>query len=149
MKKRWKMILAAALAVLVVWMLWPRNLGAAFDTEGSLAVSVTIFGVTDGRVDNQTEEYRLPAGSEKGKRIGELLAQRSYHLTLGTLTGKDVIEGHTVTIHFYNGKGTPLSLTGGGRKELFLNHRVYRLGYWGADRDMELCEELLAVLREP
>jgi len=143
------MILAAALTLLAVWMLWPRNLGAAFDTEESVAVSVTIFGVTDGRVDNQTEEYRLSADSEKGKRIGELLAQRSYHLTLGTLTGRDVIEGHTVIIHLYNGKGTPLSLTGGGKAELFLNHRVYRLGYWGADRDMELCEEILAILRQP
>ena len=149
MKKTWKIALAAVLAVLAVWMLWPRNLGEAFDTEESIAVSAIIFGITDGRVDNKTEEYQLPAGSEKGERIGELLSQHTYHLTLGTLTGRDVIEGHTVTIHLYNGKGMPLSLTGGGKKELFLNHRIYRLGYWGAERDMELCEELLAVLREP
>ena len=149
MKKVWKIVLVAALTLLAVWMLWPRNLGSAFDTTKNIAVSVTIFGVTDGRVDNQTEEYRLPADSEKGSRIGELLSRHTYHLTLGSLMGKDVIEGHTVTIHFYNGKGTPLSLTGGGRKELFLNHRVCRLGYWGAERDMELCEEILDVLREP
>ena len=143
------MVFAAVLAVLAVWMLWPRNLGEVFDATESLAVSVTIFDVTDGRVDNQTEEYRLPADAEKGERIGELLSRHSYHLTLGTLTGRDVIEGHTVTIHLYNGKGMPLTLTGGGKAELFLNHRVYRLGYWEKDRDMELCEELLAVLREP
>lgn len=149
MQKKWKIALASGLILLAVWMLWPRNLGAAFDTTESIAVSVTIFGVTDGRVDNQTEEYRLPADSEKGARIGELLSQHTYHLTRGGLMGKDVIEGHTVTIRFYNGKGTPMSLTGGGKKELFLNHRVCRLGYWGAERDMKLCEELLEILREP
>ena len=147
MKKTWKIALAAVLAVLTVWMLWPRNLGEAFDTEESIAVSAIIFGITDGRVDNKTEEYQLPAGSEKGERIGELLAQHTYHLTLGTLTGRDVIEGATVTLHFNNGAGTLLSLTG-NTAELFLNHRVYRLDYWGRDRGTELCEAALNILRE-
>ena len=44
MKKTWKIALAAVLAVLAVWMLWPRNLGEAFDTEESMAVMhVPIF----------------------------------------------------------------------------------------------------------
>ena len=148
MKKSWKIVLIAALAVLAAWMLWPRNLGVAFDAEESVAVSAIIFGVTDGRVDNETEEYRLPADSEKGRKIGELLAQHTYHLTFGSLTGRDVIEGATTTLHFNNGKGTLLSLTG-GTAELFLNHRVYRLDYWGADRGAELCEAILGILREP
>ena len=147
MKKSWKIVLAAVLAVLAAWMLWPRNLGEAFDAEESIAVSAIIFGVTDGRVDNETEEYQLPAGSEKGERIGELLSQHTYHLTLGTLTGRDVIEGTTVTLHFNNGVGTLLSLTG-NTAELFLNHRVYRLDYWGRDRGTELCQAVLNILRE-
>lgn len=147
MKKTWKIALAAVLAVLAVWMLWPRNLGEAFDTEESIAVSAIIFGITDGRVDNKTEEYQLPAGSEKGERIGELLAQHTYHLTLGSLMGENVIENHTMVLHFNNGEGTMLSLTG-NTTELFLNHRVYRLDYWGRDRGTELCEAVLNILRE-
>jgi len=147
MKKLRKIVLAAVLAVLAVWMLWPRNLGDAFDTEESIAVSVIIFGITDGRVDNETEEYRLPAGSEKGERIGELLSQHTYHLTLGSLVGENVIENHTMVLHFNNGKGTMLSLTGNST-ELFLNHRVYRLDYWGRDRGTELCEAVVDILRE-
>ena len=148
MKKAWKIGLIAVLAALAAWMLWPRNLGEAFDTEESIAVSATIFGITDGRIDNQTEEYTLPADSEKGARIGELLSQHSYHLTPGTLIGQNVIEDHTMILHFNNSEGTMLSLTGGTTK-LFLGHRVYRLDYFGAERGTQLCEELLSILREP
>ena len=56
-------------------------------------------------------------------------------------------EGATVTLHFNNGGGTLLSLTG-NTTELFLNHRVYRLDYWGRDRGTELCEAVLNILRE-
>jgi len=145
-KRIWRGFLIALLVVLGAFMLWPRDLGEAFDTEESIAVSVTIFGVTNGQPDNRTEQYELPAGSEKGKHIGKLLSQHTYHLTLGGLMGKDVINGPTMTLHFINGEGTLLSLTG-GTAELFLNHRVYRLDYWGKDRGTELCEQILGILR--
>lgn len=147
MKRIWRGFLIVLLVLLEAVMLWPRDLGEAFDTEKNMAVSVTIFGVTNGQPDNRTEQYELPDGSEQGRRIGELLAEHSYHLTLGGLMGRDVIDGPAMTLHFINGEGTLLSLTG-GTAELFLNHRVYRLDYWGADRGTELCEEILAILRE-
>lgn len=147
MKRIWRGFLIVLLVLLGAVMLWPRDLGEAFDTEKNMAVSVTIFGVTNGHPDNRTEQYELPDGSEQGRRIGELLAEHTYHLTLGSLMGRDVIDGPTMTLHFINGEGTLLSLTG-GTAELFLNHRVYRLDYWGADRGTELCEEILAILRE-
>ena len=145
--KKWKVAVAAALVLLAAWMLYPRNLGAAFDAEQSTAVSVTVFGITDGQIDNKTEEYRLPAGSEKGARINELLSQHSYHLTVGTLMGQNVIEDHTMILHFNNREPAYLSLTGGTTK-LFLNHRVCRLDYFGQERGTELCEEILNILRE-
>lgn len=147
MKRIWRGFLIVLLVLLGAVMLWPRDLGEAFDTEKNMAVSVTIFGVTNGQLDSRTEQYELPDGSEQGGRIGELLAEHTYHLTLGSLMGRDVIDGPTMTLHFINGEGTLLSLTG-GTAELFLNHRVYRLDYWGADRGTELCEEILAILRE-
>ena len=148
MKKSWKIVLISALVVFTSWMLWPRNLGEAFETEESIAFSAIIYGVTDGRIDKKTEEYQLSADSEKGKRIGELLSHHTYHLTLGSLAGKDVIEGATITFHLNNSEGTFLSLMG-GTTELFLDHRVCRLGYWGRERGTELCEAILNILREP
>ena len=146
MKRIWRGILIALLVVLGVFMLWPRNLGEAFDAEKQFVVSVTVFGVTDGRPDNQNEQYDLPAGTEAGAKINDLLARHTYHLTLGTLMGDSVIEGPHITMHFVNSDGVFLTLTGGAG-ELFLNHRVYRLDYWGKDRGTELCEEILTILR--
>lgn len=147
MKRIWRIVLIVLLVVLGAFMLWPRNLGGAFDTEESMAVSVTIFGITNGQLDNRTEQYELPAGSEQGERIGELLEKHTYHLTLGSLVGKNVIEGPDMVLHLYNGKGELLTLAG-GTAELNLDHRVYRLDYWGTGRGTELCEEILEILRE-
>lgn len=144
-----KVIVGAVLAAVAfaAWMLWPRPLGEAFDTSEHTASSVTVFGITDGNPDNQVEEYEMEAGSDKGRRIGELLARHTYHWTLGSLTGDDTIEDLTMAIHLFNGKGQQLTLAG-GTAELNLNHRIYRLDYWGADRGTKLCEEVLAILRE-
>ena len=136
----------ALLVVLGAFMLWPRNLGEAFDAEKQFAVSITIFDVVNGRPDNRTEQYDLPAGTEAGARINELLSRHTYHLTLASLMGDDAINGPTITMHFVNSEGTFLTLTG-GTTELFLNHRTYRLDYWGKDRGTELCEEILTILR--
>ena len=147
MKRIWRGFLIALLVVLGAFMLWPRDLGEAFDAEESIAVSVTIFDITNGQLDNKTEQYELPADSEAGKHIDALLSRHSYHLTLGSLMGDDSIEDLTMAIHLYNGKGELLTLTG-GTSEINLNHRVYRLNYWGKDRGTELCEEILKILRE-
>lgn len=147
MKRVWRFSLIALLAVLAAVMLWPRSLGEAFDAEKQVAVSVTVFGFTNGRPDNQNEQYDLPAGSEAGNRINELLSQHTYHLTLGSLLGDSIIDGPDMTMHFVNSDGVFLTLAG-GTAELFLNHRVYRLDYWGKDRGTELCAEILTILRE-
>ena len=147
MKRIWRGVLVALLVVLGAFMLCPRNLGEAFDTEESIAVSVTIFGVTNGQLDNKTEQYELPADSEKGEEIEELLAQHTYHLTLSSLTGDDSIEDLTVAIHLFNGKGEHLTLTDAGG-QINLNHRIYRMDYWGKDRGAELCGEILEILRK-
>ena len=147
MKRIWRTFLIVLLVVLGAFMLWPRDLEEAFDTEKQFAVSATIFDVVNGRPDNQNEQYELPTDSEKGERIGELLEKHTYHLTLGSLLGKNVIDGPTMTLHFINSEGTILSLAG-GTAELFLNHRTYRLDYWGKDRGTELCEAILEILRE-
>ena len=147
MKRVRRGIPVALLVLLSAFMLWPRDLGAAFDAEKQFAASVTVFGVTNGRPDNRNEQYDLPAGTEAGRRINDLLAQHTYHLTLESLMGDSVIDGPTLTLHFVNSDGVFLTLTG-GTTELFLNHRTYRLDYWGKERGTELCEEILAILRE-
>ena len=147
MKRIWRITLIVLLVALGTFMLWPRELEEGFDTSESIAVSATIFGITNGKLNNRVEQFELPAGSEAGARIGELLSQHTYHLTLSTLTGDETIEGPTMVLHLFNGKGEHLTLTG-GTGELNLNHRIYRLDYWGADRGTELCEAVLAILRE-
>lgn len=147
MKRIWRGVLVALLVVLGAFMLWPRNLGEAFDAEKQFAVSITIFDVVNGRPDNHTEQYDLPAGTEAGARINDLLSRHTYHLTLSSLMGDSVIDGANITMHFVNSDGVFLTLTG-GTTELFLNQRTYRLDYWGRDRGTELCEAVLAILRE-
>jgi len=144
-KRIWRTFLIVLLVVLGAFMLWPRDLEEAFDAEERIAVSVTLFGITNGQLDNQTEQYELPADSEKGERIEELLTEHTYHLSLSSLTGDDTIENLTVAIHLSNGKGQRLTLTDTG--EINLNHRIYRLDYWGKDRGTELCEAILEILR--
>ena len=145
MKRIWRGCLIALLVVLGGFMLWPRNLGEAFDAEKQFAVSVTLFDVVDGRPDNKTEQYDLPAGTETGRRINDLLSRHTYHLTLGSLMGDNVIDDPTVTMHFVNSEGVFLTLS--DTAELFLNHRTYRLDYWGRERGAELCQEILMLLR--
>ena len=146
MKYRGKALLAALL-VFVAVMLWPRSLERSFDAAESMAASATIFNITYGHPDSQTENFELEAGSAKGQRIGELLSEHRYHLTWGSLTGRDHVSNHTGSICLFNSSGEDL-IWFGEVGELLLNGRVYRLDYWGSDRSTALCEDILAVLRE-
>ena len=146
MGKRKKAALLAVAAVFAAWMLWPRSLAKAFDAEQGLAASVTVFGVRDGKAWMDTsEQYDLEEGCARWR---EALEGYSYHLCLDTLTGENAIDGKNGTdnsIHLYNVSAQ--SLISNGTARIFVDGRVYRVGYLGSQRGTALNRDILSALR--
>ena len=146
MRKWQKTALLAAAAVFAAWMLWPRPLAKAFDAEQGLAASVTASGVRDGRAwMDSSEQYDLEDGCA---RLQEVLEQYSYHLCLDTLAGENAIDGKggtDHTVHLYNVSAQ--SLISNGTARIFVDGRVYRVGYLGSQRGTALNRDILAALR--
>ena len=146
MRKWQKTALLAAAAVFAAWMLWPRPLAKAFDAEQRLAASVTASGVRDGRAwMDSSEQYDLEEGCAA---LREALEGYSYHLCLDTLTGENAIDGKggtDRTVHLYNVNDQ--NLTSNGTARIFVDGRVYRVGYLGSRRGTALNRDILAALR--
>lgn len=146
MRKWQKTALLAAAAVFAAWMLWLRPLAKAFDAEQGLAASVTASGVRDGRAwMDSSEQYDLEEGCAA---LREVLEGYSYHLCLDTLTGENAIDGKggtDHTVHLYNVSAQ--SLISNGTARIFVDGRVYRVGYLGSRRGTALNRDILAALR--
>ena len=146
MRKWQKAALLAAVAVFAAWMLWPRPLARAFDVEQGLAASVTVSGVRDGHLwMDSSEQYDLEDGCPQLKAA---LERYSYHLCLDTLTGENAIDGKggtDRTVHLYNVNDQ--NLTSNGTAHIFVDGRVYRVGYLGNRRGTSLNQDILAALR--
>ena len=146
MGKRKKAALLAVAAVFAAWMLWPRSLAKAFDAEQGLAASVTVSGIRDGHLwMDSSEQYDLEDGCPQLKAA---LERYSYHLCLDTLTGENAIDGKNGTdhtIHLYNVSAQ--SLISNGTARIFVDGRVYRVGYLGSRRGTALNRDILAALR--
>ena len=146
MRKWQKAALLAAVAVFAAWMLWPRPLARAFDAEQGLAASVTVSGVRDGHLwMDSSEQYDLEDGCPQLKAA---LERYSYHLCLDTLTGENAIDGKggtDRTVHLYNVNDQ--NLTSNGTARIFVDGRVYRVGYPGNRRGTSLNQDILAALR--
>ena len=146
MRKWQKTTLLAAAAVFAAWMLWPRPLAKAFDAEQGLAASVTASGVRDGRAwMDSSEQYDLEEGCAA---LREVLEGYSYHLCLDTLAGENAIDGKggtDHTVHLYNVSAQ--SLISNGTARIFVDGRVYRVGYLGNRRGTSLNQDILAALR--
>ena len=146
MRKRaiWGTVLAALLVV--AWMLWPRSLAKAFDAEQQFVATVVKTGVKDGESwSDSSEQYDLEEGCAA---LREVLEGYSYHLCLDTLTGENAIDGKggtDHTVHLYNVSAQ--SLISNGTARIFVDGRVYRVGYLGSRRGTALNRDILAALR--
>ena len=91
------------------------------------------------------------AGSPEVEALQQVLDFRSYHRSWGTLTDTQAIEGRRdawfVSIAGLDGEGRMLfdmSLTGG--QNIFVNGRVYQVGWWGGGAGEALTEKLAEAL---
>ena len=149
MKKRavYGAVLAAVL-VFAAWMLWPRPLVEAFDTEQPFTVHVMTFGAREGQAFiNTAEPLTVEPGTPEAAAVRQVLAKQSWHLCLETLVRADALEGlGDMRISLYGRDGAELSVFSGNSR-ISCDGRYVRLGYWGKARSAALCEELLAALR--
>lgn len=140
-------IALAIAALLAAWMWWPRSLANAFGAQQQLAVSVVASGIRDGQLFmDSDEQYTLEQGSAA---LAEVLEGYSYHPCWATMFGDgsmDLKGGTGETIHLRNAEGR--LLTSGGTAQIALNGRVYRIGYWGKSRGVDLNRDILRALRE-
>ena len=94
---------------------------------------------------DSSEQYDLEDGCA---RLQEVLEQYSYHLCLDTLAGENAIDGKggtDHTVHLYNVSAQ--SLISNGTARIFVDGRVYRVGYLGSRRGTALNRDILAALR--
>ena len=137
----------AAVLVFAAWMLWPRPLAEAFDTQQPFTVHVTTFDVREGYpFINTAEPLTVEPGTPEAAAVRQVLAEQSWHLCLETLIGADSLEGlGDMRISLYGRDGAELSVFSGNSR-ISCDGRYVRLGYWGKARSAALCEELLTAL---
>ena len=141
-------IVLAAVLVFAAWMLWPRPLAEAFDTQQPFTVHVMTFGVREGQAFiNTAEPLTVEPGTPEAAAVRQVLAKQSWHLCLETLIGADSLEGlGDMQISLYGRDGVELCIFSGNSR-ISCDGRYVRLGYWGKACSAALCEELLAALR--
>ena len=147
MRKWQKTTLLAAAAVFAAWMLWPRPLAEAFDTQQPFTVHVMTFDVREGYpLINTAEPLTVEPGTPEAAAVRQVLAKQSWHLCLETLIGADSLEGlGDMTISLYGRDGAELSVFSGNSR-ISRDGRYVRLGYWGKPRSAALCQELLTAV---
>lgn len=137
---------ALLLAAVLLWYAWPRPLERAFDAERPMKIQVVKMGIRDGELYMDTDEaYSLEGGSEA---LEQVLRNYSYHICLSTLVGADDIDnkgGTGENVQLWNADGQ--MLMNSGTKHVYVNDRVYQVGWFGNRKGAELNRDILAALR--
>ena len=146
MKKRVRRWTVLLLAIMLLWYAWPRSLEKAFDAELPMKIQVVKMGVRDGELYMDTDEaYLLENGSEA---LEQVLRNYSYHICLSTLVGADDIDnmgGTGENVQLWNDAGQLLMSS--GTKHVYINDRVYQVGWFGSRKGAALNRDILAALR--
>lgn len=153
MKKPWKILVPAAVLVLILAvLLWPLSF-PDLEAYHALPVSHTyrwLDSTGDCAVlENTTEDYLLE-DLDTLNQVNQALQAQSYHRCLHTLfpflsPSSASLGSHSLLFALPEEDGVvPLTLTDG--RHLYVGSRVYCLGYWGNHAAQATTQEILSIL---
>lgn len=144
-KKKWLCVALVILCAAVYWR--PMNLGAAVTAEHSnFSVVSILHRITNGKIDNLTRSYDLPAGSAEAAAMADILEKYSYHRCLRTYISDGSMDGKGGSDYTILLSTTREHITFTGTGEIAIGSRVYRTDYIGRRNSMDLVEEVAALL---
>ena len=144
MKKILFCIGTVVLFIGVVAFFWPRSLADMNHQPKSVRIEIIESDALHSRMT-----IEIPAESPELDEIMDLLDQYSYHYSLRTipslLDNGPSLEGNQagfwLNIYLYsepNYMGSCFSIISGGTKEIIWGDAIWRIGYWGNGKNIEM-----------
>ena len=157
MKK--KLGLLALGAVVVAWaviFMWPLSFSAVFDDmpDGAvIRVAINDTGIewVDGTMVPHSEltTHAIAYGSETFGQLQQILGRYSRRRTRRTFFSDASMMGNEagfwLTIDAFSGDDRRV-ITTGGTREIIVNGRVYRVGYWRNRANLQMMNEIRNLL---
>jgi len=156
-KKRFMfLVLGLIVSAFALFFMWPLSFSVMFDDisdNARIYVVVNETGVKfEGGVEvprGEVTEHIITSDSQKFQQIQQILDNFSYRRTFRTffsdasMMGDDA--GFWLSIYVIRENDTRSIITGGTR-EILVNSRVYRVGYWGNRANIEMMNEIRSLL---
>ena len=151
-KKKVVICIACVVAILAIF-LWPHSLlGGTKDN----VKSISIVTVKDN-FEHTEDTYRFNAGDEKFDDIMSALNQYTYHFSLNTIIkgvkNETSLEsnkaGYWLNIYLYSEPdcfGECYQIISGGTGEIIVDDGVYRIGYWGNEKNLDFMTDICTVV---
>jgi len=141
------LFMVALIAVaLILTMVWPLSFLDVIADGKELHIISWQPAIT-----TKSEEYDVKPNTEKFKQIRQVLGLYSYHRTWRTfffwdtsLNNDALGTGYTFSLYALGDGGNYISSV--GTDEILVNGRIYRIGYWGNRKALEMMDEIRSVL---
>ena len=157
-----KLILSAfglVVIALISFFMWPLSLSIVFDDISDNAVMYIVVTDTWAEVvgtvvvpRSDVTRYTLERDSEKFREIQQILDRYSYRRSLRTffsdasMSGNDA--GFWLQLYVLEEDAERRSIITGGTREIIVNTRVYRIGYWRNRANTAMMNEIRGVIDE-
>ena len=132
--------------ILMFIFLWPLSFSGFLSDESELLVTVTDVVIDGIGLRHETTNYSIQPGTETFEQIQQILNSYTYRRTWRTFLNHSNVQSDSIYYWLIMFSGDNILLTGGGTGEININGNIYRVGYWGNARVIEMMREIRAVL---
>ena len=139
------MFSAAVIIAVALAFLLPLSFSDIVSPDAEMLIQLVEFFPADGRVTTSTKEYIFTPDSAEHEQLRQALDNYSYHRSLSTfLSGNNTLPlENRFYINLFSGENV---IKTGEADEIKVNHRVYRVGYFGSDAAFAMTDELKSIL---
>lgn len=147
-------ILLVAILAGSIFFLWPRSFADVPQEVRSVVVTFI-----ENTLEHEMVSFEFNAQDPEFAAIMETLDQYSYHMSLGTVSAflenrisiKDNNAGYWLHIDMYTEPGRcgdHYGIRSGGTGEVIAGDGVYRVGYWGNGKALEMMDAFYQMFME-
>lgn len=142
-----------AIVTVILALIWPMSFWDAISIEGEeVQITFTNYSFEETEMHTNAYAYILTQDSEEFIQVRQILDKYSYHHTIkslysllsrrvGQIDGS-IDEGW---MNFYCGDK---HFASGGTGEVSVNGWLYKIGYWGNNKAVDLMEEVRETLKD-
>jgi hypothetical protein len=135
-------------------MLWPLSLTDAITDDAEMRIVVWDFVTNEnGQFDTISADYTFQLGSDEYIQIRRILDKYSFHRSFRSFFNDTSMSGKNgadfnLQIYFVDEGSLSKSINTFGTGEILVNDRVYRIGYWGNKKALEMMNDIRGVLEK-